>query len=107
MHLNKGEKMGEQRKEEVQAWISGIMLGVLGNFMVSTCVEIVNSSGFKQYLWTVVLALSWIFFMGAFSNSLRMMKLPTRRIRIVTYAFLAFIVVWALIVYFVLPLITS
>ena len=50
LHLNKGEKMGEQRRENVQAWVSGIILGVLGNFLVSACVEIANSSGFKQNL---------------------------------------------------------
>jgi len=107
LHLNKGEKMGEQRRENVQAWVSGIILGVLGNFLVSACVEIANSSGFKQNLWTVVLAFSWIVFMGTLSQSARVLNLPTRGITIVTYAFLAFIVVWALIVFFVLPLTIS
>ena len=93
LHLNKGEKMGEQRRENVQAWVSGIILGVFGNFLVSACVEIANSSGFKQSLWTVVLALSWIFFMGGFSQFARVLNLPTRGITIATYAFLAFIIV--------------
>jgi len=97
--------MGEHRGENVQAWLSGIMLGVLGNFLVPAVVEITNSSGFKQNLWTVVLAFSWVIFMGTLSQSIRVLNLPTRGIRIVTYAFLAFLVVWTLIVYFVLPLI--
>jgi len=97
--------MGEQRRPDIQAWVSGIILGVLGNFLVSAVVEITNSSGFKLYLWTVVLAFSWIVFMGTLSQSSRLLNIPTRRITIITYAFLVFIAVWVLIVYFVLPLI--
>ena len=95
--------MDEQRRENTRLWILGIILGVFGNMLVSATVEITNSSGFKQTLWTLVLALSWIFFMGTLSESARRLNLPTRRITVVTYAFLAFIVIWALIVFFVLP----
>lgn len=101
-----GDKTTRER-DNVQLWISGIMLGVFGNMLVSACVEIVNSSGFKQSLWTVVLALSWIFFMGTISQAARVFVISTRGIRIITYAFLALIVVWALIVHFGLPLLIS
>lgn len=99
--------MEEQRRENTRLWIYGIILGVFGNMLVSACVEIVNTSGFLQSLWTIVLAFSWIAFMGALSQSVREQNWPTRRITIITYAFLAFIVVWAIIVYFVLPLFVS
>jgi len=95
--------MDEQRRENIRLWILGIILGVFGNMLVSAGVEIANSSGFKQTLWTLVLVLSWIFLMGTVSESARRFNFPTRRITVVTYAFLAFIVIWALIVFFVLP----
>lgn len=96
--------MDEQRRENAQLWILGIVLGVFGNMLVSAAVGIVESSGFKQTLWTLLLAASWIAFMGTLSQSARMLNLPTRRITSTTYAFLAFIVLWALFVFFVLPL---
>jgi hypothetical protein len=99
-----GEKMVKQRRENMQLWVSGIILGVFGNLLVSASVEIVNSSGFEQTLWTLVLAVSWIFFMGTLSESARRLNLPTHPITILTYAFLAFMVIWALIVFLVLPL---
>jgi len=99
--------MGEQRRENTRSLVYGVMLGVLGNMLVSACVEIVNTSGFLQSLWTIVLALSWIVFMRTFSLSARKLDLPTQGITLTTYAFLAFIVVWALIVHFVLPLFIS
>lgn len=98
--------MDEQRRENTQLWILGIVLGVFGNMLVSAAVGIVDSSGFKQTLWTIVLALSWIVFMATFSQSARILNLPTRRITTATYVFLAFMVIWALIVFFVLPLFT-
>jgi hypothetical protein len=99
--------MGEERRQDIQVWFSGVMLGVLGNFLVSAVVEMASSSGFKMYLWTAVLAFAWIVFMATLSQSARLLHLQTRGIRIATYAFLVFIVVWALVVYFVLPLILS
>ena len=99
--------MEEQRRENTRLWIYGIILGVLGNMLVSACVEIVNTSDLLQRLWTIVLAFSWIVFMGTLSQSARELNLSTHRITIITYAFLAFIVVWALIVHFVLPLYIS
>ena len=97
--------MANQRRE-ARLWILGIILGIFGNMLVSACVEITNNTGFKQILWTLVLAISWIFTMGALSDSARMLNLPTRRITIGTFLFLAFIVVWALVVFFILPLFT-
>ena len=95
--------MTEQRREASRLWILGIVLGVIGNILVSACVEISDNSGFKQSLWVLVLALSWIVFMRTVSESARIFNLPTRRITIITYLFLVFLVVWALVISFILP----
>jgi hypothetical protein len=98
-------KMANQRRD-ARLWILGIILGIVGNMLVSACVEIANTTGFKQMAWTLVLTLSWIVMMRTLSDSARMLNVPTRRITTVTFLFLAFIVIWALVVYFVLPIFT-
>ena len=106
---NLRRQLEQSRREEHSGrlWVQGIVLGVFGNMLVSASVEITKTSGFEQSLWSIVLMLSWIFFMGAFRTSADLLHLPTGRIRMLTYAFLVFMLVWAFVVILVLPLLTQ
>lgn len=53
----------ESRKESIRLFIWGILISVLGSFLVSACIESVNSITFVERTeWDILLIISAIFF---------------------------------------------
>lgn len=102
-----------QRRENVRArdFFYGVLMGVLGNFLVSAVIETARSSGFvEKTLWEVFCITSWIFFFGVFRIIGRQLGFTDRtlgKLRDVTIIGVIFVVfMWAL-EFYIVPFISS
>jgi hypothetical protein len=104
-NVAKKDEENEKKRDTARLWMLGILLGVVGNMLVSANVEMVGSSGVTKLGWLAAFILSFLVFMFSFRESAEILDLPTRPIVVATKVFLVFMLVWTLIIFFVLPLI--
>ena len=81
------------------AFFYAVILGVLGNALVSFAFELFRSKGFERGLMTIGLAICWIAFFAVYRQASKLFAFPMRRINIVVYGFLIFLAVWAVLMY--------
>lgn len=101
---NSSNNLGNKEdNKQSRLWLIGVIIGVVGNMLVSSAIEIAGSSNLVQVLWIVLFTLSFLIFMYAFKESAQILGVSTVKINRYTALFLVFMLVWTLIQYLLIP----
>jgi len=102
--------MATKESENVREWrhfLKGIVVGVIGNFLVSTSIGMVESSGVNKIMYTVLLGISVLLLDSIIKTEgeeLGISEKIIRRVRLGFWSYLIFLIVWFILTFFVFKL---
>jgi len=88
-------------------FLKGIVIGVLGNILVSALFGIVESSGLNKMFYTIITVLSVLFLdyiIKTEGEELGIAKDTIKNVRLCFWGYLIFIVIWFLLTFFIFKL---
>ena len=99
--------MSNQEPQHIKEWrhfLKGIVIGVLGNILVSAVFGTIESSGLNKIFYTIIAALSVLildFIVKTEGEELGIPKDNINKVRLGFWGYFIFIIIWFLLTFFV------